>query len=102
MTHTPAPWKVIETWRFDHAGNQRDALVIVNDDSNADVLSGTNAEANAHLIAAAPVMLKGLRRAEQTVRNLASELEGDAKQIAENEAANLRDDIAKAEGDNNG
>ena len=57
---------------------------------------------NAHLIAAAPVMLKGLRRAEQTVRNLASELEGDAKQIAENEAANLRDDIAKAEGDNNG
>ena len=38
-----------------------------------------------------------LERAEQTIRNLGnSALTGDAKQIALNEAANLRDDIAQA------
>ena len=41
-------------------------------------------------------MLKGLERAEQTIRNLGNAaLTGDAKQIALNEAANLRADIAK-------
>ena len=89
MTHTPAPWKVIETWRFDHAGNQRDALVIVNDDSNADVLSGTNAEANARLIAAAPELLAALKALMDDRHNWEAWL--DAENV-----------IAKAEGDNNG
>lgn len=41
-------------------------------------------------------LIKGLERAEQTIRNLGNgELTGDGKQIALNEAANLRDDIAK-------
>ncbi len=45
---------------------------------------------NADLVAA-------LERAEQTIRNLGNGvLTGDAKQIALNEAANLRDDITKA------
>ncbi len=40
-------------------------------------------------------MLKGLKRAEQTIRNLGNAaLTGDWKQIALNEAANLRADIA--------
>ena len=97
MTHTPGPWKAIT--------GGADAKVVCPDGRSfliGDIIYHDENKANANLIAAAPVMLKGLKRAEQTVRNLASELEGDAKQIAENEAANLRDDIAKAEGDNNG
>ena len=41
-------------------------------------------------------MLKGLERAEQTIRNLAANLDGDLAQIARNEASNLRDDIDRA------
>ena len=45
-------------------------------------------------------LVKGLERAEQTIRNLGNgALTGDARQIALNEAANLRDDIAKVKGD---
>ena len=61
MTHTPRPWKVIETWRFDHKGNQQDALIIVNDETNGDVLSGKNAKANAQLLSAAPALLEALK-----------------------------------------
>jgi hypothetical protein len=44
-------------------------------------------------------MLKALRRAEQTIRNLGEGfLTGDAQVIARNEAANLRDDIDNATG----
>ena len=38
-------------------------------------------------------LVKALERAEQTVRNLAANLDGDLAQIARNEASNLRDDI---------
>lgn len=49
--------------------------------------------------AATPDLLKGLERAEQTIRNLGNGfLEGEARTIALNEAANLRKDIAKAKG----
>ena len=50
------------------------------------------------LIANAPDLLKGIMRAEQTVRNLAANLEGDLAQIARNEATNLRDDRDRAIG----
>ena len=41
-------------------------------------------------------LVAALERAEQTIRNLGNAaLTGDAKQIALNEAANLRADIAK-------
>ena len=44
-------------------------------------------------------LLKALRRAEQTIRNLGhGNLTGDARLIALNEAQNIRDAIAKAEG----
>ena len=48
---------------------------------------------------AAPDLLDGLVRAEQTIRNLAAGMTGDDRVIALNEAANLRRDIAKARGD---
>ena len=99
MIHTPAPWKVIETWRFDHAGNQRDALVIVNDDSNADVLSGTNAEANARLIAAAPELLAALKSIFQLYVTPREACTYEHWNIAWGEVSQA---IAKAEGDNNG
>ena len=91
MTHTPGPWKVLGGTVI--IAGPSDKMI-----ASTPQLSFYETRANANLIAAAPDMLKGLRRAEQTIRNLASGfLEGDAKQIAENEAANLRDDIDKAE-----
>jgi len=95
MTHTPGPWKVLGGTVI--IAGPSDKMIASTPEENAK-LSFYETRANANLIAAAPDMLKGLRRAEQTIRNLASGfLEGDAKQIAENEAANLRDDIDKAE-----
>ena len=49
-------WKVVDTWRFDHAGKQRDALVIVDEETNGDVLSGKDAKANADLMVSADEM----------------------------------------------
>ena len=43
--------------------------------------------------------LEALKRTEQTMRNLAANLDGDLEVIARNEAMNLRDDIAKAGGE---
>ena len=44
-------------------------------------------------------LLKALRRAEQTIRNLGhGNLTGDARLIALNESQNIKDAIAKAEG----
>ena len=94
MAHTPGPWtyekglgcKTISGQDYDIA----DTVGLDNERGGED-------EANARLIAAAPDLMKALERAEQTIRNLGNAaLTGDPKQIALNEAANLRADIAKA------
>lgn len=96
MTHTPGPWKVVtciggelcihDTIDGLHIAEPHGGLI--------------EQEANAHLLAASPGLLEACERAEQALRNLANGfLKGDAKTIAENEAANLRADIAKARGE---
>ena len=52
------------------------------------------------LIANAPKLLKGIMRAEQTIRNIGDSLppDSDLHTIAKNEARNLRDDRDKALG----
>ena len=104
MTFTRGPLK-LKPAEF---GSDKDiGIVKVENNGNLSLLaevyeivnsSGRKADvkANARMFAAAPEMLKGLKRAEQTIRNLAANLDGDLAQIASNEAINLRDDIDKA------
>ena len=108
MTHTPGPWSarekfraVFAEWSEAHHVFERQVAYLPPYGYRPFSSYSNDPEmiANARLIAAAPKMLKGLERAEQTIRNIAAQLpEGDLQQIARNEAANLRDDIAKAEG----
>ena len=103
MKHTPGPWE--------DSPNASDAIISKNPDAMADagmevkyyggaVVAESITPRNKPLLKAAPDLLDGLVRAEQTIRNLArcGALSGDYVEIAENEAANLRRDIAKARG----
>lgn len=58
---------------------------------------GIEAELLQKIIGQRDELLEALKCAEQTVRNLAANLDGDLSEIARNEAINLRDAIAKAE-----
>ena len=53
---------------------------------------------NANLMASTPELLEALKRTEQTLRNLADHIFGtDLALIANNEAANVREILAKVE-----
>ena len=103
MEHTPGPWEAMRVeadgFMIRHPGWE---IRTPSYDVATWVEHGApiRKEADAHLLAAAPDLLDGLVRAEQTIRNLArcGALSGDYIEIAENEAANLRADIAKARG----
>ena len=103
MTLT-SDWKVI-TKKHDYENDITIPAVVKSLAKDVDRIvceMGGNSKADydhARLIASSPMMLKGLQRAEQTLRNLAANLEGDLEVLARNEAINLRDDIAKAEGE---
>lgn len=46
-------WKIVNTWRFDHEGNQHDEIMIV-DENNVPVLSGKKGTEHAQLMVNAP------------------------------------------------
>lgn len=58
MSHTPGPWEINQHYVEAVGGPCRARIAIIDDGA------GTNPEANAHLIAAAPEMLAALENLE--------------------------------------
>lgn len=113
MKHTPGPWFATlygRGWGIESQGaperNYHIPLLIASlvpreSCSTDDYIPEEKRRANAHLMAESPAMLKALVRVEQTIRNViaGSILSPDYKTILENELANIRAAIAKAEGE---
>lgn len=94
--HTPGPWKQCP---------HRPQRILGNDHIVSKTMYWLGSEdasevnANAKLIAAAPLMYKKLKVSYQTVRNLAMNLpRGDLRTIAENEAHSIHCVLMEAEG----
>ena len=100
MKHTPGLWEASPLQGpypiciVEHENDQLTWFV------NASGPIREDPEGDARLIAAAPLMLRRLEAAEQTLRNLAfGFLDAEANTIAHNEAANIRAIISRARGE---
>jgi len=89
IKHTPAPWEA-------HTGEDYTVVMLPDEctDNASIAVYGSNDEANARLIAAAPELLEALKKAEEAIREIAEENDGDYELADE-----LRAVIAKATGE---
>lgn len=62
--HTPGPWKLEESISVDFDGNKHENIGVITQDHSRIALLGENKQANARLIAAAPLMLQALQEAK--------------------------------------
>lgn len=104
MRHTKGPWSVGVYNATDNFRSIEQHSCVCDPETMALIaVTGPahdrQSQVDADLIATAPELLEACERAEQTIRNLGNGfLSGDAKEIAINEANNLRAAIAKAKG----